>query len=362
MSDYLEPLVVGEYPLPAVEPGAILVRIERATVCGSDVHGWEGAYEGVLPVEKPLILGHEAVGVVAELGSGVAADSLGIPLAVGDRVVWASETCGQCWECTVLHTPTLCRDRRLGMLEPASKSPHFTGTFAEYCYVRPRAGRLRVPDGLPSTWASVATCAVRTVVNAWDLAGPVDADSIVVVQGSGPVGLFATAMARAAGAHRIIVIGGPRARLDIATAWGADDVIGVEDTSADERVETVLNLTDGAGATVVLEASGAPGAIEEGLSMARRAGRYVLIGSTGKGIQTISPYKIVNKGLQVRGSFSGDIDSMHRAMQFMLVHRARFDWDAVIGSEYSLDSVTEALEAMRSQRDIKPVIVPAAST
>ncbi|WP_167042357.1 zinc-binding dehydrogenase [Salinibacterium sp. ZJ454] len=359
--EYNAPLEIVEYPVPEPEPGAIVVRIDTTTVCGSDVHGWEGAYEGVLPVELPLILGHEAVGVVVALGEGAERDSVGHPVRVGDRLVWAAESCGKCWACTVSKRTTLCPNRRLGMLASSAPPPHFTGMFAEYGYVWPKAGRLRVPDGIKSEWASVATCAVRTVVNAVELAGRIDYQHTVVVQGSGPVGLFATALISTHEPQRLIVVGAPDDRLAIARQWGADHTVSIVGSTPESRLSEVMEQTGGHGSDLTFEASGARGAIEEGLAMSARAGRYVLIGATGKGTQEISPHYIINRGLSVLGSFSGDIDSYYKAFRFLLANRDRFDFDAVIGETHGLDDVTGALEAMRSQSDIKPVIKPGLS-
>src|SRR3954471_16259955 len=88
---YNEPFTVQELPVPQPEPGALVVRVAAATVCGSDVHIWEGHLEGVLPIERPLGLGHEIVGEVAAIGAGAELDSVGRGLEIGDRVVWAHE-------------------------------------------------------------------------------------------------------------------------------------------------------------------------------------------------------------------------------------------------------------------------------
>lgn len=356
--EYRAPLRIEEFPVPEPEPGALVVAIELSTICGSDVHGWQGAYEGILPTELPLILGHEGVGRVTAIGAGAELDSLGVPVALGDRVVWASEPCRHCRMCTVAKKPELCPNRQLGMLTSAARPPHFFGMFAEYGYVFPKAGRLRVPDELPSEWASAATCAGRTAANAVERAGKLDYTDRVVIQGAGPVGLFCLAMALARSPRQTIVIGAPEERLAIAREWGADATISIDEHDAEGRLEAVMELTDGEGADVIFEASGGPGAVAEGLRMAAREGRYVLIGATGAGTQEIEPHLIINRSLNVAGSFSGDIDSFHKAMLFMLAHRDRFDWDAVIGNRYPLEDLTEALEEMAGMRDIKPVIVP----
>jgi L-iditol 2-dehydrogenase len=360
VEEYGAPLEIVEYPVPEPEPGALVVAIEATTICGSDVHGWQGAYEGILPVELPLILGHEGAGRIVAMGAGAELDSVGTPLGVGDRVVWASESCGHCWVCTVAKETPLCPNRRLGMLTSAARPPHFYGMFAEYSYVFPNAGRLRVPDELPTELASVATYAARTVVNALERAGRIDAQDRVVVQGTGPVGLFCVAMAAAHSPRQIIAIGAPDERLAIARRWGAGETISIEEYDAPARLEEVMRLTDGHGADVLFEASGGRGAVPEGLNMAARTGRYVLIGATGAGTQEIEPHRIINKGLTVLGSFSGDIDSFDKAMRFMVANPGGVNWQEVIGRRYPLEGLTEALTEMREMRDIKPVIVPGA--
>jgi len=104
--------LVEDVPLPSkLEPGAVLVRTEVATLCGSDIHIWKGE---VAQTVLPVILGHEMVGTVAALGEGADRDSLGKPLAVGDRLIWASPSCGMCYECTVLEEPVMCPNRLFG--------------------------------------------------------------------------------------------------------------------------------------------------------------------------------------------------------------------------------------------------------
>jgi L-iditol 2-dehydrogenase len=359
VTEYREPLEIVEYPVPEPEPGALVVRVDVATMCGSDVHTWEGAYVGVLPVEPPLILGHEVVGIVEKIGSGAQLDSVGRPVRVGDRVVWAHEPCGHCRLCSVDREPTLCPNRRIGMMETSARAPHFSGTFAEYSYVWPNSGRIRVPDDLKSEWASAASCALRTVINGVERAGQIDYRHNVVVQGAGPVGLFCAAVLATHSPAQIIVIGAPDARLDVARAFGADHTISItEHPDPQERLELVNQLTDGRGPDVMFEASGGRGAVAEGVAMVAANGRYVLIGSVGGPPQEVPVGRIVTRGLTVSGSFGGDIDSYYKAMEFMRCTRSRFDFDLVLGERYGLGDVTDALQKMQRFEDIKPVIVP----
>lgn len=356
MSDYKADFEIREYPRPVASPGGLVVEIDVATVCGSDVHAWQGNL--ALPVDPPLILGHEMAGRIIEIGAGAEVDSVGQRLEIGDRVVWSHVPCGHCHECTVLRQPVLCAKRYIAYLTSCAEAPHFTGTFAEYAIVRPEAGRVRVPDGVDSAWASAGSCALRTVVKALSLAGTIGPDDTVVVQGAGPLGLFATALLSIHEPRKLVVVGGPEDRLALAREWGATDTVLV-DPAADPagRVAEVLSIT-GRGASVMFELAGAPGVMTEGVQMMARGGRYVMLGTLGGQPQEISVSTLVTRGITVIGSMSGEIGDYHSAMQFLDRYQDRFDWNRMLGNTYGLDELADAMAAMRRMDEIKPVIRP----
>lgn len=359
LESYGAPFEVRGFPVPEPAPGALVVKIDAATVCGSDVHVWLGHLADTMPISLPLILGHEMTGIVSAIGEGAEADTLGTTLQVGDRIVWAHAACGRCHECVVTHQPELCRDRYIGYLNDCSVAPHFTGTFAEYSYVVPSAGRIKVPSGVKSTWASAGSCALRTVVKASQVAGRISGSDSIVIQGAGPLGLFATALLSLNSPKQIIVVGGPEDRLELAREWGATHTVAIEDyQSPEERVERVLELTQGEGAELVFEFAGVRGAVAEGLRMLRRHGRYIVMGTLGAGEQTLDASLITTRGLQIQGSMSGDIADYAEALRFLDTHQDKFDWDRLIGKRYSLAQVGDAMEAMRRFEEIKPVIDP----
>src|SRR5262249_53163960 len=139
------PMEIVEVPLPGkLERGAVLVRMIAATVCATDIHLWEGSVGSKkAAAQLPVILGHETVGEVIRL-SGEPCDSLGSPLKEGDRIVWTHGYCGRCPECVVEGRPALCENRRGYMAVSPSVYPHLNGGFAEYGYVYPTSGRLKV--------------------------------------------------------------------------------------------------------------------------------------------------------------------------------------------------------------------------
>lgn len=356
LTGFGEPLELRNLPVPEqLEPGSALVRIECATVCGTDVHLWQGRLRPDLDLGGGYIPGHESVATVLALGPGSKTDTVGSPLAVGDRVIWANESCGHCPSCTVLGQPGLCTARRGHMTMPSTKFPYLTGSFAELSYVLPRSERIRVPDTVPSHWASAASCALRTVMHAFERLGPVHPSDDVLIQGAGPIGLFSVAVARAAGARRIAVIGAPERRLEVAAAWGADLVLPLDREPA-ERSAAIRDLTGGAGPDVVVEASGSPEAFGEGIDLVRAGGRYVLAGAVGDEPATVAPGRIVGKHLTVLGTWSASARHYWRALEFLAAQRNSIDFDMLFSAEYELDDATSALAAMASGAEIKPVI------
>ncbi|UGU34412.1 zinc-binding dehydrogenase [Mycolicibacterium smegmatis] len=359
LEQFGEGFTVREYPRPSAAPGGLVVQIETATVCGSDVHAWKGNL--ALDVSLPMILGHEMAGRIVEIGAGAEVDSVGQPVQVGDRVVWAHVPCGHCHECTVEMTPVLCANRYIGYLNDCSVPPHFTGTFAEYGVVRPDAGRVRIPDGVESAWASAGSCALRTVIKALDLAGPIDRDDTVVVQGAGPLGLFATALLSLHDPRRLVVVGGPSERLELASQWGATDTVLVDPADDPQRrIDEVMAIT-GRGASVAFELAGVPGVVGEGVQMMARHSRYVLLGTLGGPPQPVNVSTIVTRGIEVIGSMSGAIGDYHRALLALDRYQDRFDWSRMLGSTYDLEHLADAMDAMVSMREIKPVIDPRAA-
>ena len=287
---------------------------------------------------------------------GQIANSIGQPLRAGDRITWTHTSCGSCFYCTVAQEPTLCQHSRMYMYESMNNFPHLLGGFSEYGYVMPEAGRVRVPDNVPNELASLSSCAFRSVMNAMDVLDGIGTTETVVVQGAGPLGLLATAVAKISGARRVITIGAPDARLEIASEFGADEILSIERTSPEERTEHIRALTDGRGADIVMEFTGHPQAFNEGLDLIRRGGRYVIVGQLGSGTTTIKPSLIVSKHLRILGSFSGQAKAYWKALDFVSAHKHEIPFERMISNRYKLADVNTAMERMKNYEEIKPVI------
>jgi D-arabinose 1-dehydrogenase-like Zn-dependent alcohol dehydrogenase len=352
-----DPILIEDVPIPCeLESGAILTRIEMCSVCGTDVHLWQGSLS--TKVELPVILGHEMVGRIVAMGSGPQRDTVGLPLRIGDRITWSHTSCNSCFFCTVAGEPTLCQNVRRYMYERMDRFPYLFGGFAEYGYVLPEAGRVRVPDNVSNELASLSSCALRSVMNAIDVLDGIGVTEVVVIQGAGPLGLLATAVAKVSGARRVITIGAPDARLAIADKFGADETISVENTSPEERTDRVRVATNGRGADIVMEFTGHPQAFNEGLDLIRRGGRYVVVGQLGSGTTTFQPSLIVSKQLRIVGSLSGRAKAYWKALDFISTHRGTIPFEHMISNHYTLDQVNIAMERMRKYEEIKPVIEP----
>ncbi|MEV8048316.1 zinc-binding dehydrogenase [Streptomyces griseoluteus] len=352
------PLEIINARIPSVvEPSALLVRMTAATPCGMDVHVAHGAAGAAPGAALPLILGHEMVGQIVTFGDGPRSDSVGQPLTEGDRIIWTHGMCGRCHACVIDQEPSLCENRRRYMTESANSYPFLHGGFSEYGYVYPTAGRVRVPEVVPDALASAAACSLRTVMHGFERLGRIAATDTVVVQGAGPVGLFAVAKAVAEGAGRVIVIGGPADRLEVAKRWGADVCIDINDvTAGQERLALVRDLTRGHGADVVLEMSGIPAAFSEGVDMLRAGGRYLIVGQAHERTVPFNLSVIMHKQATFIGSRSAGVDHYWKALEFLRSHADRFAWEDLVSRHYKLDEINEAFEQMRSWSEIKPVI------
>ena len=356
LPDYHQPLEVREFNIPEVEDGGLVVKIDRATICGTDHHITQGV---LAPISKtPCILGHEMVGIIEAQGKGREVDVAGTPLAIGDRVIWAYAYCGRCYYCAVAMQPTLCTNFTPYGYADATIHPHIIGGFSQYNYILPNCHVVRVPDEVPSHWASSASCALRTIMHATDRLGGIRPSDTVVVQGSGPVGLYGVAVSRAIGAKRVINFGAPAERLAVAKSFGAEQVAHIETTDNAERLAMVMDLTDGRGADVVLECSGSHFAQEEAFNIVRPGGRIAVIGAGDPKPMAVPGMSFIGKQVMVTGIRSAGIQYYREALDFLARQKNNFDFDLMFGDTYSLAEIPEAMEKMARLEEIKPIVDP----
>jgi threonine dehydrogenase-like Zn-dependent dehydrogenase len=345
------PLEIQEFPIPEVEPSTGLIRMEMAAICGSDVH-----YMHNPNTEFPIIFGHENLGVIAELGDEITTDCLGAPLKEGDRVIFRPRPCGRCYECSM---GEYCHVNRTYGLRPFREPPHIRGGFSQYVYLDPYPWLLRVPDEMSTERALLSVIGNHTVLHGIERIGGVDIADTVVVQGSGPIGMGALIQARAGGARKVIVIGAPANRLQLARELGADETVDLaEYREPQDRVERILDLTHGRGADFVIECSGADSAVQEGLQMVRFGGKYLVVGQAeDHGTQPINPSIITRKALRISGVLANKPQHIIRSLLAMnSVITAPVE--KLITHQFPLEQINEAFRTHETLEAMIAVVRP----
>ncbi|AQA01594.1 alcohol dehydrogenase [Mycobacterium sp. MS1601] len=348
------------FPFTQPAAGAVVVEVTHAGVCGTDLH----LQQGRLTIPVPVILGHEAVGRVRALGEGVTRDARGEQLRVGDAVSWASNIpCGQCFYCQEEQEPSLCETRKVyGINQSSDVWPHLSGGWSEQIYLQPGSTIVRIPSSVTPQQVIALGCAGPTAVHAVNgIARPEHGDT-VVIQGSGPVGLACAMFATLAGAAKVIIVGGPSRRLEVARAAGIGDVhidIFAEPDRAARLDRVLAHTTGGRGADLVVEAAGVPTAVSEGIDITRRGGKYVVVGQyTDHGTTPINPHYITKKQLQVLGSWAFSPRNHLEYVEALPLLVTRFDLASMV-TEYPLEQAEKAMGDMREGRSLKSVLVTA---
>jgi len=322
-------------------------------VCGTDVHLWHGDF----PLPAPVVLGHEGIGIVEELGDGVSADHAGTPVAVGDRVYWAPlRPCHRCYYCTVLKDFSLCENLLLfgGADDPTWAS------YTDYAWLPEGMSFYRIPDDTPSEAVIAFGCAMPTMLQGLERLGGISPNQNVVVQGCGPVGLAATLLARLSGARRVIVIGAPERRLEAARGLGATATIDLDRVpDEDERSRQVRELTEGRGADVVIEAAGVLAAFPEGPKLLAKNGRYLIVGLwSGQGGAPVDPRYLNNNNLKVIGTALAQPQHYYQAIHVAQAHHGELPMAEAVTHRFPIEESQRALEAVSRLETVKAVITP----
>lgn len=355
LTDFGTAPAMAEFDVPPAPPGGMTVACRYGGICGTDLH----LVQGHLDVPTPLVLGHEGLGTVYDLGDGIDHDIYGRPLSVGDPVMWASSiACGLCHACQVLREPTLCVSRRTyGVNRPTTTASPLSGSWADFITLEAGTTVIRLDPEIDPVAAMAFACAGPTMVHALWERRPVKVGETVVVQGSGPVGLAAAALAQLSGA-RVIIVGGPPVRLETARAAGIGnehlEVVQSGDV-AGARAE-VLNLTGTRGADLVIECTGVPDAVEQGTRMVRRNGSYLVVGQYTDGGDTwFNPHQIVYRQLEIIGSWAFTGAHLGEYVRLLSALTARFDLRSLV-TTFPLPDVGGALRQVANGAVVKAVL------
>jgi S-(hydroxymethyl)glutathione dehydrogenase/alcohol dehydrogenase len=349
-----EPLTIEDIVIDKPKPRELLIRTAASGVCHSDLH----IMDGKVPSYMPIVLGHEAAGIVEAVGEDVRG------VKVGDHVITCvSGFCGQCEDCLTGHM-SLCavadteRPRKAPPRLECSDGPprvhQFFGlsAFAEQMLVHERTC-VAIRRDMPLDRAAVIGCAVTTGVGAVIHTARVPPGSTVAVIGCGGVGLSTINGAALAGAGRIIAVDRIASKLDLARVMGATDVV---DAASCDPVEAVLELTKG-GVHFAFEAIGLKATTEQAFRMLRRGGTATLIGvpPTGTKIELDSMELIFERKIQGSnmGSNHFPID-MPRFVDFYL--QGRLKLDQLISRRIALADINSAVDELRTGNIARSVI------
>jgi alcohol dehydrogenase len=328
-------IAVEEVPRPRPGPGEAVIRITTTTICGTDVHIVRGEY----PVRAGLIIGHEPVGVIDELGAGLAD-----VYQVGQRVIAGAITpCGQCFYC-FNGSHSQCG----GALGGWRFGNTIDGAWAEYLLVPDaRANLAVIPDGLTDEQVVLCPDIFSTGLSGAE-SGNIKVGDSVAVFAQGPIGLCATLGARLRGAALIVAVDSNEHRLEMAKRFGANVVLN---PLTCDVVSEIRRLTDGRGADVTIEALGRQETFEGALRATRPGGTLSSLGVYSGKLSV--PYDAFSAGLGdqkiVTTLCPGGKERMRRLMT--MVSHGRVDLATLVTHHFPLDQIADAYELFSEQRD-----------
>ena len=347
------PVELREVAEPELEENSALLRVELSEVCGTDVHVQRGRLAGV---PYPLVPGHVSVGRLEKIRGEVAGVD-GKPFSEGDLVTFLDvhRTCNACWYCLVAKASTRCPQRKVYGIT-YGLDDGLCGGWATHIYLKPGTRCIRL-DAQPETFMA-GGCALPTSLHAVDR-GEIKIGDSVLVLGSGPVGVNAIILAtHLRGASRVLCIGAPEARLAAAKQAGAAATLNIETHDEDARLSWVREQTQGRGADVTIEATGAPEAVTQAMRFTRDAGTVVIVGQyTDHGDVSFNPHLDLNKKhLDVRGCWGSDFSHFYRAVEIAARHGHRIPWREMAARRYGIDRAGEGLAAVERREVLKAVI------
>ena len=331
----LETIELQERPEPVAAPGWVVVQVESASLCGTDVH----QYDGRIDTPFPRVPGHDFSGRVASVGEDVDESWVGRAVAVKPSL-----PCGDCPEC---HTdkPFDCKKKKL------------IGLWSDGCMTErvtvPVVNLIPRPDGVEAWQASLLE-PLAVGLNTVDCLRIILGESVVVL-GQGPIGLALTRLCALSGAGKLIVTDAREAPFEVSRAFGATDCVNVAETDAREAI---LERTEGVGADIVIETSGFPASSAMCLDVVRKEGKLAHIGWAND-LPPLPVIPIMAKTLTVYGvGGNGGRGQYERALE--LVRSGRFDLDPLVTHRFSLDDVAEAFDVASSKAGgaIKVIVSP----
>ncbi|MGB3346491.1 MAG: zinc-binding dehydrogenase [Candidatus Humimicrobiia bacterium] len=354
LEKFNKPLVLKEIEIPKLDKGQVLVKLEASGVCGSDVHMWKGEDPRII---LPIILGHEGGGKVVEM-KGKKFTAYSHELNIGDTILWnRGITCGRCYACTILKEPSLCQYRKTyGINISNSPKLHLDGCYSEYIILDRKTDIFKVNNSIDTAILVSASCSGATMAHGYDMFDKSLIGETIIVQGAGPLGVYAVAFAKNLGASNIIVIERSKPRLDLCKEFGATQLLNIDKLSKSERKDRIMDITNGRGAALVVEAAGVKGVAEEGIKLVRKGGTYLSVGyaqPTGK--EEIDFYAdIVSRNLRIQGVWVSDTRHTMQAINLVMNNIGKFE--KLITHRFSLENANKAISVMNKKEALKAVL------
>lgn len=310
---------------PTIGGNDVLIRVTHAAICGTDLHIYEWDQWAQNNLKPPVVIGHEFVGLIDEVGDQVSNLERGQRVATEGHIV-----CGKCRNCRAGHGH-LCR-------ATVGVGVHRDGGLAEYVAI-PATNAYPIPDSVPDEIAAILDPlgnAVHTALS-FDLVG-----EDVLITGAGPIGQMASAICRHAGARHIVITDLEPGRLESAGEMGASRAVNVSETTI-EAVMGDLGMTEGF--DIALEMSGSPQALADIVRLTTHGGHVGLLGLFG-GPATIDINEVILKGLTIRGIYGREMfDTWYKAIAML---DSGLSIDPVISHRMTLDAYEQAFEALKS--------------
>lgn len=365
------------FPYPKLnDPDAMILKMEMSGICGTDKHTFDGRskqYAGTkaeTDTPFPIIPGHENTGIVAEIGDRARKNMefYGQELKEGDRVTMSPDfVCGNCWYCRNTFGYPWCENMKAyGNAFSTTMQHSLFGGWAEYMYILPHTFVYKVPDDIPpevSVMAEVFTVsyAVDRAKEGYSLAHQgFGAADTVVVQGVGPMGMAALIKARILGAGDIIAIDKSDFRLNMAGEFTADYQLNIDKTSREERIARVMELTNGRGADLVVECTGSPHAVIEGLEMLRKGGTYIEAGNfvdTGTTEINVNRH-LCAKNVRLFGVTNHPFTHYGDSLKLVSKYAKTFPFPKLVSHRYKIEQAREGLLHSMQPDTMKVVIEP----
>ncbi len=369
------PVEIREFKEPEVHGRSGLIEIKASGICGTDIGIWDGKWP--TPLEWPLILGHEFSGVISKLGAEVKEDRTGKKLREGDLVtIPPLIPCGSCYNCKIARARENICDKqiqyaRIGVANP----PHLWGSWSEKLYfdfdIYPNTNIFKLPDHWEVDIGALVeplSSAIRAIERSFLGGMPFVREGFglgqsVVIQGSGAIGLLCMIVARESGAGKTIVIGSPEEpRNRLCREFGADYTINIDEVKApQERIQKVKELTDARGADLVIDCTGLPSAIPEGLEMVRSGGTYVEMGVfTDAGPVETNWHHILRKDLTILGSKGYPPNTVSDAISLIDRTLTKYPWRKIQTHWFDLteEGVMGALRVAKSWKCMRATMKP----